>query len=148
MADYTYAIDLREKLRAQLGEAWSAPLQNDLASAYNNRGNAHWNQGALEAAIADYDRAIDLREGLRAQWGDAWSAPLQNDLAMAYANRGEAHQKQEALDAAVKDYQWAIARWDSLRTVLEPQGNWPTAWQGYLDETQENYQTVIDALKD
>ncbi len=62
------------------------------ASAFLNRGIAHYKLGNLDAAISDYDIAIrlDLKD------------------AIAFFNRGNAHSDLGNLDAAISDYDNAI----------------------------------------
>ena len=76
-------------------------LRNDLASCYNNRGNAYWAQGRLSEAIADYGKAIEIREELVEKEG---RRELRNDLAMCYNNRGVAYSDQGRLSEAIGDY--------------------------------------------
>jgi tetratricopeptide (TPR) repeat protein len=97
--------------------------------------------------IENYSKAINLMEALGKDLSQQLSAPLQNALAGAYMNRGIAHGDLGVLEAAVEDYARAVSLWESLRTVLEPQGNWPKPWQGYLAQVQKAYQQVTGVLE-
>ena len=141
IADLDAAVRIREDLRDTLiaggGQAaWSPPLRNDLAMVLQNRGNAHWTNGDLAAAIADYDAAVrideDLRDALIASGGQAaWSGPLRNDLARVLANRGNAHQNNGDLAAAIADYDAAVRIREDLRDALIASGG-QAAWSGPL----------------
>ncbi|MHC4539549.1 MAG: SEFIR domain-containing protein [Planctomycetota bacterium] len=80
-------------------------LRNDLASCYNNRGNAFQVQGKLAEAIADYARAIEIYKELVEKES---RRELRNDLAMCYNNRGTAFSDQGKLAEAIADYGRAI----------------------------------------
>ena len=64
----------------------------DDAMAYNNRGNAFYDQEKLDEAIDNYDQAIRLDP----------------NLALAYFNRGKAFYNQEKLEDAIADFDQAI----------------------------------------
>jgi uncharacterized membrane protein YhaH (DUF805 family) len=66
------------------------------AMAFNNRGDAHFEQGEYDRAIADYDQAIRLDP--------------KADIAIS--NRGFAHLKMGRIDEAIADYNAAL-RFDS-----------------------------------
>jgi tetratricopeptide (TPR) repeat protein len=112
VADYGEAIGLMLGIRDVLeprGE-WSPALRNDLAGAYQNRGNARQDGGDLAAAEADYGKAISLMQGIRdvLEPRGEWSPALRNDLASAYMNRGTGRQRGGDLASAVADYGEAI----------------------------------------
>jgi tetratricopeptide (TPR) repeat protein len=135
--DYDAAIGLgkgiRDKLGATDGEAaWSLPGRNQLATARQNRGNAHQDKGDLAAAIADYDAAVELREGIRdsciATGGEAtWSIPYRNDLAMVLQNRGVAHRNNGDIADAIADCNAAIGLREGIRDSLIARGG-EAAW--------------------
>jgi hypothetical protein len=140
IADYDAAIGIMERLRETLGEDWSAPWRNDLATAYMNRGNAKQfapGHGA-PAAIADYDAAIAIRERLREALGEDWPVPWRNDLAKAYGNRGNA--KRDApghgVLSAIADYDEAITLMERLCEALGE--DWPVPWRNDLAKTYGN----------
>jgi lipoprotein NlpI len=64
----------------------------DLATAFNNRGNAFDAKGELDRAIEDYNQAIQLRP----------------DYAAAFNNRGNAHTGKHEYDRAILDFSEAI----------------------------------------
>ncbi|MBU2531178.1 MAG: hypothetical protein KKB37_00445 [Alphaproteobacteria bacterium] len=126
IADHDAAIEIREALRVELGEAWrrNPELRNNLAKAYVNRGNAKQQSAAhgADAAFEDHDAAIRIMEELRADLGEAWrqNPPLRNDLAYAYLNRGTAKRQSAAhgADAAIEDCDAAIEIMEALRADL------------------------------
>ena len=134
LADYGQAIELREALRRQLGAEWPPAWANDLAGVYIGRGITRDNGGDRTGALADFDRAVELRENLctqlefRGEWPPAWA----NNLAMAYMNRGVTRCDGGDLGGSLADYDRAIALMESLRTRLEPRGEWPPAWANNL----------------
>ena len=75
-----------------------------MIAAYNNRGNARYDAGDLDGAIADYTKAIHLspRAGIN---DDGRSRVL---LAFNYNGRGNALLAQGKLDQAIADYSQAI----------------------------------------
>jgi tetratricopeptide (TPR) repeat protein len=142
IADYGEAIARMEAIRRQLEPLgrWDPSLQNDLASAYMNRGNAQQGVPDLGAAIADYGQAITLREAIRLQLEPLgrWDPSLQNDLASAYTNRGVAQQGVPDLGAAIADYGQAITRMEAVRLQLEPLGRWDPSLQNDLAKAYTN----------
>ncbi|KKK80530.1 hypothetical protein LCGC14_2822570, partial [marine sediment metagenome] len=110
---YGHVIRQYERLIAEEGRR---ELRNDLASAYNNRGNALADQGKLADAVADFDRAIEIYDTLVEQEG---RRELRNDLARAYNNRGNALGHQGKLAEAVADYDRAI---EIRETLVEKEG--------------------------
>ena len=62
------------------------------ASAYNNRGNAYFNKGDYDRAIADYTQAIRLDP---------------ND-AVAYNSRGNVYYNKRDYNRAIADYEVAL----------------------------------------
>jgi tetratricopeptide (TPR) repeat protein len=62
------------------------------AAAYNNRGNAYYDKGDKDAAIADYSQAVKLDP----------------NYAAAYYNRGIAYSAKGDKDAAIADYSQAV----------------------------------------
>ncbi|UCF42244.1 MAG: tetratricopeptide repeat protein [Planctomycetota bacterium] len=132
-------------------------LRRDLAVCYDNRGNALWNQGKLDEAIADYGRAIVICEELVEREG---RLELRNDLAMSYNNRGGALIEQGKLDDAIGDYGRAIA---IIEEVVEKEGrlelrnNLATCYnnqgialsdRGKLDEAIADYGRAIAIYKE
>ena len=79
-------------------------LDPKLALAYLNRGNAYYNKGNLDIAIADYDEALRLNP----------------KLALAYDNRGNAYGKEGDPDRAIADYDAAIRLDPKLANTLAP----------------------------
>ena len=111
---FTCALQIYKR---QWEETHEHALQNDLAAAYVNRGNALQGQGDLSGAVRDYGVAIGLGEELKA-WheteGLEFPSGWQNDLAAAYMNRGNALQGQGDLSGAVRDYGVAIGLGEEL----------------------------------
>jgi tetratricopeptide (TPR) repeat protein len=64
----------------------------NLAIAFNNRGNVYRNLKDYDRAIADYDRAIELNP----------------KYALAFSNRGAAYRSKGRYDRAIEDYDRAI----------------------------------------
>ena len=91
-------------LLTRLVEGGRSELENDLAAALNNRGNALYALGRGEEALKDYGKAIDiftrLVEGGRSE--------LENDLAGALSNRGNALDALGRGEEALKDLGKAI----------------------------------------
>jgi tetratricopeptide (TPR) repeat protein len=90
------AIGLRDKARQtksdleRTASAASQALQanSDDPEAYLKRGNAYFQQGNYDAAIADYDKAIQLRP----------------DFAAAFTSRGASYARKLDYDRALGDY--------------------------------------------
>ncbi|MCG6939722.1 MAG: tetratricopeptide repeat protein [Thiohalocapsa sp.] len=108
--------------------------QNDLATVYSNRGNAHRGRGDLDAAIADYGAAIGLREALRAALGEQWPPAMRNDLAGVYSNRGAAHGNAGRSDDALADFARAVA---ILQALVDAYPGIP-AWRATLEQSEQN----------
>ncbi len=104
----TGAIELYEALVHKEGRR---ELRNDLASAYNNRGNALGDLGQLDAAVADLGKAIEIREALVHKEG---RRELRNDLASVYNNRGVALDDLGQSPAAVVDSGKALDIYEAL----------------------------------
>jgi len=146
LEDYDRAIEIRLALRALLEPegAWEPPLQNDLARAYMNRGNAKQDvEGhGPQAAIEDYRHAIGIMLALRARLEPkgVWDPPLRNDLARAYANRGVAKldAEQHGPSAAIADFDLAIGIMLAQRRFLEPKGAWDPALRNDLASAYMN----------
>ena len=77
IADYTKAI----------------ALNPDDADAYNNRGFAYKQKGAVDRAIADFDKAIALNP----------------KHVKAYNNRGNTYEQKGEVDCAIADFRKALA---------------------------------------
>jgi tetratricopeptide (TPR) repeat protein len=151
IADYDAAIRLMEGIRdlarVQGGEAaWTLPLRNDLARAYDSRGIAQADQGDLAAAIADHDAAIrlmeDIRDLARAQGGEAgWTLSLRNDLARAYQNRGGVRRRQGDLPGAIAGIEAAIGLMGNIRDLARAQGGeagWTLSLRNDLARAYQN----------
>ncbi len=92
-------FELKETFRDE-----SVQADNDLASAYVNKGNALYSLGKLNEAIAEYDKAILIRKDLV----DSGRLELSNDLAMAYVNKGVSLRNLGKLNEAIAEYDKAI----------------------------------------
>ncbi|MBO8087718.1 MAG: hypothetical protein J7D61_16915, partial [Marichromatium sp.] len=118
--------------------------RNDLAGAYNNRGNAKRSASGHgpAAAIADYDAAIAIGEAVRQLLEPAghWEVSLRNALATAYMNRGVAKQSASGHGpaAAIADYDAAIAIGEAVRQLLEPEGRWEVDLRNDLARAYSN----------
>jgi lipoprotein NlpI len=66
--------------------------KKNLATAFNNRGNAYDDKKQYDRAIQDYDQAIKLNP----------------NYALAFLNRGNAYQNKDQYDRAIQDYDQAI----------------------------------------
>ncbi len=155
LSDFGVAIALREQLQQTLasqGQAWPPQWQNDLATAYINRGLALYSQGDLAGAVGDYGVAIALMEQVQqtlASQGQAWPPQWQNDLAAAYINRGGALYSQGDLAGAVGDYGVAIALSEQVQQTLASQGQaWPPQWQNDLAMAYMNRGGALDSQGD
>ena len=142
IADYGRAIAAMEEIQERLEPdgRWPNEWKNDLARTCMNRGVALDELNKLEAALADYDRAIALMEGLREELEPAneWSLDWRNSLASAYTNRGVTRRKAGDSDLAIEDYGRAIELRETIRAILEPQGQWPPAWKNNLASAYVN----------
>src|SRR5208282_4616019 len=67
-------------------------MPQNLAIAFNNRGNVHLNLKDYDRAVADYGRAIELNP----------------KYAIAFNNRGFAYRSKGRYDRAIQDYNRAI----------------------------------------
>jgi tetratricopeptide (TPR) repeat protein len=74
---------------------------------YLNRGNAKYDKGDWDGAIADYNQAIELKP----------------DYAAAFDNRGNAKRKKGDLDGAIADYTQAIVYEPDTEAASENGGN-------------------------
>ncbi len=101
-------------------------LNPQYTEAYNNRGNALYDQGKLDAAIADYTQAIKLDP----------------QLAVPYNNRGGTLEYQGKLDAAITDYNTAISLNPQYADAYYNRGN-ALYHQGKLDAAITDYNTAI-----
>jgi tetratricopeptide (TPR) repeat protein len=136
--DYGQAIALRTDLQERLQSSgqWPPAWQNDLATAYINRGNARRDVGDGAGAIEDHGQAIALRTDLqtRLQSSGQRLPAWQNNLASAYMNRGVARSAAGDGTGAIEDYGQAIALRTDLQERLQSSGQWPPAWQNNLAE--------------
>ena len=122
--DYDRAIGLLEKLISSSGGeevviAQQPTLANQIASAFQNRGNVRRHQMDFAQAMKDYNRAIGLRERILVSLGGGEvvivEQPQQaNDLARLFINRGIARLGQQDLALAMKDYDCAIGLLEKL----------------------------------
>jgi len=111
--------------------------QNDLAVAYMNRGNIHYQQSHIPEALADYQAAIETLQQLRYEMNEQSPQEWQNNLATAYMNRGNLHfLLQDHAPAAMTDYQAAIEIRQQLRNKMGEQ--FPLEWQNDLASSHMN----------
>jgi tetratricopeptide (TPR) repeat protein len=134
MADFDAAIKLREALRSALGDQWPPQMQNDLGSAYSNRGAAHADRGDLAAAIADDDAAIELGEALRSALGAQWPPQMRHDLAVVYLNLGAAYGQGNRLKEAITKFERGVA---ILRPLVATHPDVPE-WRDVLEKAEQN----------
>ena len=154
--DYDVAIKIRESLRSALEPLgqWSPEFRNDLTKAYLNRGIAKESAEGHGpyAAIADYDVAIKFKESLRSKLEPLglWIPEFRNELAGAYMNRGNAKQSAEGHGPyeAIADYDVAIEINESLRSALEPSGQWAPEFRNGLANTYLSRGTAKQSLED
>jgi hypothetical protein len=83
LAEYGRAIEIREKLRAQLGEQFPPEMAYNLGKTYMNRGAALISHGDVVRALTDYGLATAMLEKLREQLGERFSLEMANSLAKA-----------------------------------------------------------------
>jgi len=100
LRDYEAAIEIRERLKKER----KLHDENDLASAYMNRGVTYRVMNKLEEALRDYEAAIEIRERLKKER----KLHDENDLAKVYVNRGAAYYHMNKLEEAIRDYETAI----------------------------------------
>ena len=100
LADYTRAVDIRERLHRE----GRLPDENDLATVYMNRANAYASLTRYEDALADYARAIEIRERLHREG----RLPDENGLAKGYMNRAVTYRSLTRYEDALEDYARAI----------------------------------------
>ena len=100
--------------------------KKNLAAAYNNRGRAYGETGALDRAISDYNAAIRLNP----------------DFATAYYNRGVAYGDSGEVERAIADFDNAIQRNSQYATAYNNRG---IAYQfkGDLDGAIADYDMAI-----
>ncbi len=84
--------------------------ENDLATAYMNRGVTYDDMGKYEEALKDYDKCIAIRESLH----EAGRLYDENALAKAYMSRGVTYDDMGKYEEALKDYDQCIAIMESL----------------------------------
>ena len=126
--------------------------KNQTASLLMNRGNVKQSSEGHGpgAAIDDYDVAIEIKESLRSvlEPSGQWVPFYRNELAGAYTNRGNAKQSAEdhGPGAAIDDYDVAIEIRKSLRSVLEPSGQWVPALRNDLALALINRARAADSL--
>ena len=124
------AKTLKEKQKAfkEVIEHYTNALDKDLqlASVYNNRGNAYNNINEYDSAIADFDIAIQLEPNSAEAYhnrGNTYGKNGELDLALAdfnkamqikpddaetYSNQGNVHYRKREYDRAIIDYNKAI----------------------------------------
>ena len=131
------------------------------SEAYNNLGNALWNQGNLGKALNNYQQALKIRPNyaeayynmgntLRDQ-GDLNSAiksykeavRLSPDYAKAYNNLGNALQDQGNLEKAMVNYEQALKFRPNYAEVYNNMGNVLQA-QGRFKAAIKKYETAIN----
>ena len=113
MCEYDQALEWNNKQVALCQQDLSEGRmddENDLASAYMNRGNALQRIGKHEEALQDYGKCIAIRESLH----EAGRLYDENDLATAYMNRGVTYNVTGKYEEALKDYDQCIAIMESL----------------------------------
>ncbi len=102
--------------------AGCATVQTELkdAAAYNNRGNAYWNEGQYDQAISDYNKALEIN-------------PRHTQ---AYNNRGVAYRSKGQYDQAISDYNKALeinprfaAAYYNRAIVYLSTGQYDKAWE-------------------
>ncbi len=126
--DLNKAIQIWKKLKNELKPEgnWTPKMRNNLAGAYNNRGNAWRSKGEPDKAIEDLNKAIQIWKKLKNELKPEgnWTPEMRNDLAGAYNIRGLAWSSKGEPDKAIEDYNKAIQIWKKLKNELEPEGNW------------------------
>lgn len=136
ITDYDLAIEIMKALRGALksNNNCEVDLQNHLAMAYMNRGNAKQITTDYSAALNDYDNAILLMEELRDELEPKghWEIILQDQLATAYMNRGNIKKGATKYGAALNDLDSAIELMEKLRSNLESEGRWEVGLQEKL----------------
>jgi tetratricopeptide (TPR) repeat protein len=128
-------------------------LNPNNATAYNNRGDAHYNIGDFDNAIADYTEAIRItpwdaeiycnRAQAHRLKGDTEAAISDYNEAICltphdahtYLSRAKVHKLKGDLDAAISDYNETIR--------LEPQSAWFYKQRAEFLEEQEKYTQAI-----
>ncbi len=123
----TENLDLGERIEActiliQSGRETS----NNLAVAYNNRGNAYSAKGDLDRAIADFNQALGLDP----------------NLATVYYNRGTAYDDKGDLDRAIADFNAAILLDPKFAVAYNNRGSAYNA-KGDFDRAIADYSAAI-----
>jgi tetratricopeptide (TPR) repeat protein len=152
IADFDAAIITMSGIRDALVPEckWSPALQNDLATAHMNRGNAYQSAQDLASAIADFGVAIRIRTGIREALlpRREWSPSLQSDLAMAHVNRGIAYWNAQVLASSIADFDEAISIMVGIRENLVPKGEWSPSLQNKLANAHMNRGNAYENAQD
>jgi tetratricopeptide (TPR) repeat protein len=139
ITDFGSAIEIREQIRDTLKPQgkWDPQYQDDLATTYMQRGNAHRALPDINAAMRDYESAIEVMEQIRdaLETQGRWDPQYQNALASTFVNRGRAQQAVHKISAAIRDYGSATKVMEHIRDTLEPQGRWDPKYQADLAAT-------------
>lgn len=106
-------------------------LNQNVAEAYNDRGNAERAKGELDSAIADYNQAL----------------ALQTNYANAYLNRGNVKSQQGDYDGAIADYNQAIEFKPDFAIAYGSRGNTKFI-KGDLDGAIADYNKAIELKPD
>ncbi len=139
LKDCNRAVKLREHLRDRvdrLGEAWPPQWQNDLASAYINRGNACMQHGKRSGVVKD----------VFALCATACRTVLEPVVGSRTARLGAMLCHKFGPYSALKDYSRAIMLMDHLRQRLGEA--WQPEWQNELAIAYANRGTALEASCD
>ena len=120
-----YSKNLDEKIECYTKaiESWKYyDGKENLAAAYNNRGNAYVYKGDYNRAISDYNEAIRLNP----------------KYATAYNNRGCIYEKRGDYDKAIEEYEKAIE--------LNPEWEYPVENIGYVYFMQGKLDDALEQL--
>ena len=114
LVDYGRAIDIQERLREQLGDAWSLDMASELATDDLGRGNVLASAGDRSGALDAYGRCIEILERLHAQLGEQEPFAVGGLLWVARERRAALNDTSDP-GGFLEDYGRFIEAWEGTR---------------------------------
>jgi tetratricopeptide (TPR) repeat protein len=143
LSDYQDAVEIRQRLRDEMGKQFPHVWRNDLAKAQVNRGNLLSDDpDNTAAALSDYQDAVEIRQQLRKKMGEQFPPAWKNVLAQALMKRGLLLARDPShTAAALSDFQDAVEIRQQLQDEMGEQ--FPHAWKNDLAHAHMNRGTLL-----